>query len=402
MLHITVSRTEYHSILTMPKLLLRFSLLFLFSASLTAMPAIIPKPPQIAATGYILMDADSGEVIVEKNADEKLPPASLTKLMTSYVLSYELEEGNVSNDDMVTISKNAWAQNPIFAGSSLMWIEVGKKVKLHDLHLGIVISSGNDASVAVAEHLAGSERAFADVMNQHAQILGMTNSHFVNSHGLPDPEHYMTARDLAILSRAILKYPEEYALYSEKEFTYNNIRQTNRNRLLWKDPSVDGLKTGHTERAGFCLVTSAKRNDMRLISVVMGTDSQSARERETQKLLSYGFRYFETHALYKKGEQLTESKVWAGAADAFPLGVERKISLTIPRGQQDNLKAVMNIDEVIRAPVTRGKEYGELVVSLDGEELLREPLVALESVEPGGFVKRLWDSIVLFFLQFLP
>lgn len=381
----------------MQNFIVRFFAIICFSSTLVAAPAIIPAPPKIAASGYILMDANSGKVIVEHNADEKLPPASLTKLMTSYVLSYELEEGNVSNDDMVTISKNAWAQNPIFAGSSLMWIEVGKQVKLKDLHRGIVISSGNDASVAVAEHLAGSESAFADVMNQHARILGMTNSHFVNSHGLPDPDHYMTARDLALLSKAILQFPAEYALYSERDYTYNNIRQTNRNRLLWKDESVDGLKTGHTEAAGYCLVTSAKRAGMRLISVVMGASSQSARERETQKLLSYGFRYFETHELYNAGDQLTESKLWAGAEDTFELGVERDISLTIPRGQEKALEAVMNIDEVVKAPVTKGKEYGELVVSLNDEVLLREPLIALQSVEQGGLFKRLWDGIMLFF-----
>ncbi len=380
-------------------LVVLFSLLV--SSLATAAPAIIPSPPAIAASGYILIDADSGEVITSKNADERLPPASLTKLMTSYVLSVELEEGNVSNDDMVTISKNAWAQNPVFAGSSLMWIEVGKQVNLHDLHLGVVISSGNDATVAVAEHLAGSESAFADVMNQHAQVLGMNDSHFVNSHGLPDTDHYMTARDLATLSKAILKYPDEYALYSEPDFTYNNIRQTNRNRLLWKDDSIDGLKTGYTKEAGYCLVASAKKNGMRLISVVMGAKSQLGREIETQKLLAYGFRYYETHQLYSMGDELTDAKVWAGTADQVRLGVERDIHLTIPRGKHKDIKAVMNLNEVIKAPVTKGKEYGELVVSLDGEELLREPLLALQSVEQGGLFKRLWDAIVLFFTSLI-
>ena len=380
-------------------LVVLFSLLV--SSLATAAPAIIPSPPAIAASGYILIDADSGEVITSKNADERLPPASLTKLMTSYVLSVELEEGNVSNDDMVTISKNAWAQNPVFAGSSLMWIEVGKQVNLHDLHLGVVISSGNDATVAVAEHLAGSESAFADVMNQHAQVLGMNDSHFVNSHGLPDTNHYMTARDLATLSKAILKYPDEYALYSEPDFTYNNIRQTNRNRLLWKDDSIDGLKTGYTKEAGYCLVASAKKNGMRLISVVMGAKSQLGREIETQKLLAYGFRYYETHQLYSMGDELTDAKVWAGTADQVRLGVERDIHLTIPRGKHKDIKAVMNLNEVIKAPVTKGKEYGELVVTLDGEELLREPLLALQSVEQGGLFKRLWDAIVLFFTSLI-
>ena len=382
----------------MHKYLIIVSSLF-FAHWVAAAPAVIPAPPSIAASGYILIDADSGRVITEKNADEKLPPASLTKLMTSYVLSYELAEGNVANTDMVTISENAWAQNPTFAGSSLMWIEVGKQVNLKDLHKGVVISSGNDASVAVAEHLAGSESAFADVMNQHAALLGMTGSHFVNAHGLPDPEHYMTARDLAILSKAILKYPEEYALYSQPDYTYNNITQTNRNRLLWKDDSVDGLKTGHTEEAGFCLVSSAKRNGMRLISVVMGAKSQSAREIESQKLLSYGFRYFETHPLYSAGDALTATKIWAGASDSLSLGVERDIHLTIPRGKHKDIEAVMDLAEFIKAPVSAGNEYGELVIRLDGEELLREPLFALESIEQGGIFKRLWDAIVLFVMQ---
>lgn len=362
-------------------------------------PSIIPAPPHINASGYILMDANSGKVITESNADERLPPASLTKLMTSYVLSFELEQGNVSNDDMVTISKNSWAQNPLFNGSSLMWIEVGKQVQLKDLHKGVVVSSGNDASVAVAEHLAGSESAFADVMNQHAKLLGMKDTHFVNSHGLPDPDHYTTARDLAILSQAIIKFPEEYALYSLPDYTYNNIRQVNRNRLLWKDDSVDGLKTGHTEEAGYCLVTSAKKNNMRLISVVMGAKSQSAREKETQKLLAYGFRYFETHQLYSKGDNLAEPKVWAGTAEKVKLGVERDIYLTIPRGKNKAINAVISLNEVIKAPISKGVEYGELVVTLEGEELLREPLLALESVDEGSIFKRLWDAVVLFFSQ---
>lgn len=359
--------------------------------------AIIPSPPDIAATGYLLIDADSGKVIVEENADEQLPPASLTKLMTSYVLSYEVDQGNVSYDDMVTISKNAWAQNPVFAGSSLMWIEVGKQVSLGDLHKGVVVSSGNDASVAVAEYLAGSEEAFADVMNQHAQKLGMTSSNFVNSHGLPHPDHYMTARDLAILSKAKLAYEEDYKLHSTESFTYNNIKTVNRNRLLFKDDSVDGLKTGHTKAAGYCLVASAKRNGMRLISVVMGTKSESAREIQTQKLLSYGFRYFETHQPYKGGDELTTSKVWAGSADQLKLGIDEDLYLTIPRGKHDDLQAVMNIDEVLKAPITKGKVYGELVVSLDGKEVATKPLVALESIEAGGLFKRLIDSVILFF-----
>lgn len=361
-----------------------------------ANPSLIPAPPSIAASGYILVDADSGKVLIEHNADERLPPASLTKMMTGYVIAYEMEEGNVSGDDLVTISPNAWAQNPVFQGSSLMWIEVGTKVPLAELEKGIVVSSGNDACVAAAEHVAGSESAFADLMNQHAELLGLTNSHFVNSHGLPHPEQYSSARDMARIAIASLQFPEHYALYSIREFTYNGIRQTNRNRLLWRDPSVDGLKTGHTEEAGYCLVTSAKRDGMRLVSVVMGTASENMRERETQKLLAYGFRYFETHQIYDAGSELGTTRVWGGAADQVRLGVADKVWLTIPRGQRDNIEAVMNINQVIKAPVTAGQDLGEIVIRLGDNELLRRPLVALADVEQGSWIDRLWDAVLLF------
>tara|TARA_R110001583_G_scaffold38758_2_gene124940 strand:- start:4097 stop:5281 length:1185 start_codon:yes stop_codon:yes gene_type:complete len=378
---------------------LAFTACLLVSSGAWSQANLIPAAPSVAASAYLLMDANSGQVLIEHNADQRLPPASLTKLMTSYVLSYELERGEVSNDDMVTISKNAWAQNPIFNGSSLMWIEVGKQVALHDLHKGVVISSGNDSSVAVAEYLAGSEDAFAGIMNQHAGMLGMHNSHFVNSHGLPDPDHYTTARDLALLAKAIIGFPQEYQLYSEREFVYNGIRQSNRNGLLWSDPSVDGLKTGHTAEAGYCLVTSAKRDGMRLISVVMGASGERARERETQKLLSYGFRYYETHHLYAGGSELTRSKVWKGGSDTVALGVQKDVYMTIPRGKSEALDAQLVVDEVLTAPIAADEEYGELVVSLEGAEKVRVPLVALEAVEEGGIFKRLWDSIILFFLN---
>jgi D-alanyl-D-alanine carboxypeptidase (penicillin-binding protein 5/6) len=371
------------------------------SSSVVAQPDLVPAAPSIAASAYFLMDANSGEVLIEHNADERMPPASLTKLMTSYVLSYELERGQVSNNDMVTISENAWAQNPIFNGSSLMWIEVGKQVSLGDLHRGVVISSGNDSSVAVAEHIAGSEDAFAGMMNQHAAMLGMTNSHFANSHGLSHPDHYISVRDLATLANAIIAYQDEYALYSERDFVFNNIRQSNRNGLLWSDPSVDGLKTGHTVAAGYCLVASAQRDGRRLISVVMGASSASARERETQKLLSYGFRNFETHQLYVGGTELMRSKVWRGDSNDVSLGVQRDVFITIPRGKSDALDAQLNVDEVLIAPITVDQEYGELVVSLAGEEKLRVPLVALQAVEEGGILRRLWDSIVLFFVNLI-
>jgi D-alanyl-D-alanine carboxypeptidase (penicillin-binding protein 5/6) len=376
-----------------------FALGFLLSWPLSA-ASILPPPPKVSAQAWILIDARTGFVITEYNADEHLPPASLTKLMTSYVLSHELAEGRVSIDDMVMISENAWAQNPLFAGSSLMWLEAGKTVRLEDLHRGVVISSGNDATVAVAEHLAGSEDAFADMMNGHGAALGMDSSHYVNSHGLPAPGQYTTARDLARLATALINnYPEEYALYREREFTYNNIRQYNRNTLLAEDPSVDGLKTGYTSEAGYCLVASAQRSGMRLVSVVLGTDSERARKAESRKLLNYGFRNFETQGLYKAGEELATSRLWKGAEETLRLGVGRAIYLTLPNGGRDQLEAVMEVDEIIIAPIEAGTSYGQLLISLDGEMLLEEPLVALESVPEAGFWGRLWDSIVMFFSQ---
>jgi D-alanyl-D-alanine carboxypeptidase (penicillin-binding protein 5/6) len=336
--------------------------------------------------------------LVEKNSHEKLPPASLTKMMTSYVLSAELTAGRVDKSDMVTISEAAWAQNPTFNGSSLMWIEVGTEVKLADLHRGIIISSGNDASVAVAEYLANNEDEFANLMNKHAQLLGMKDTQFKNSHGLPAADQYSSAFDLALLAKAIIQnHPEDYKIYKEREFTYNQIRQPNRNRLLWRDPSVDGLKTGYTKEAGYCLVASAKKSGMRLISVVMGTKSTAARERDTQRLLAYGFRFYETHTLYAPGTELSTAKVWGGAEDIVNLGVSEAINLTIPRGRHQDIEAVMAIDSALKAPVLMGAEYGELTIKLDDEVLYTAPLVAQSSVEEGGFLKRLWHGIWLFF-----
>lgn len=366
-----------------------------------AAPTATPSAPSIAAKAFILVDADSGRVLAENNADTRLAPASLTKLMTSYVLSYELEQGHVHNDDLVTISSSAWTQNPEFKDSSLMFIQVGTQVKLHDLHQGIVVSSGNDATTAVAEYLAGSDSAFADVMNQHAQKLGMTNTHYVNSHGLPDPNHYTTARDLATLSRAIIKFPNEYALYKEQEFTYNNIRQFNRNGLLKRDPTVDGLKTGHTQEAGYCLISSALRNGMRLITVVLGADSINMREQETEKLLAYGFRYFETSKVYQAGAEVAHPRVWGGSKDEIKLGVDHDIALTYPRGKREAIQASMNIEKYLKAPIQVNQSVGEMVVTLDGETIMKTPLVALETVEKGGIFHRIWDAMVLFFTKLL-
>jgi D-alanyl-D-alanine carboxypeptidase (penicillin-binding protein 5/6) len=371
----------------------------LTTAAAMAAPSLIPAEPKLAAKSWVLMDADSGKVIAQHNADEPLPPASLTKMMTSYVVSYEEAQGNAHKDDMVKISKNAWASNPKYRGSSLMWIEVGKMVKLDDLHKGIIVSSGNDASVAVAEHLAGSEDGFAQVMNKHAELLGMRNSHFINAHGLPADGHYSTAYDMALLAQAIINdFPTDYEMYAKRDFTFNGIRTPNRNKLLWRDPSVDGLKTGHTREAGYCLVASAKRQDMRLIASVMGTRTEESRVQETQKLLSYGFRYFATETLYQAAEPLTTSKVWSGLSDSVELGLTNDLVLTLARGQSKNLTAVMEVDNVIKAPFESGQELGRLIISLDGEELANQPLVALQAVEESGFISRLWDSIMMFFI----
>ncbi|PID44641.1 MAG: serine-type D-Ala-D-Ala carboxypeptidase [Proteobacteria bacterium] len=385
------------SLFQVPSLfLILSSFLVLFPAvAMANNPALIPAPPQINAKSYVLMDASSGEVIVENNADARLPPASLTKMMTSYIVEYEAERGNISMDDQVLISVNAWK-----TGGSKMFIKEGTRVSLQDLLRGIIIQSGNDASIAVAEHIAGSEDAFADIMNQHAKLLHMDNSSFRNATGLPSEEHYSSALDMALLAKAIIfDFPDHYSLYKEKYFTYNKIRQPNRNRLLWRDKSVDGLKTGHTSAAGFCLVASALRDNMRLISVVMGTDSEAARARETQKLLNYGFRYYESINPYQSGEELKTGKVWGGVAEQVKLGLANDVFLTIYKGQKESLETAWDIDTVIKAPVNTGDVLGSLKIRLGQDVLVEEPLLALEPVEEAGFFKRLWDMIKLFFVQ---
>ncbi len=368
-----------------------------FSTLVAAAPVLIPAPPKLAASAFLLMDADTGKVLVSGNEHDANPPASLTKMMTSYIAAYEIAKGNIGIDDLALISEKAW-RTP----GSRMFIREGTQVKVDDLLKGIIIQSGNDASVAMAEHVAGSEDAFADLMNQHARLLGMNNSHFVNATGLPADEHYTTAHDLALLARAIIEdYPEHYAAYSEKYFTYNKIRQPNRNKLLWRDKSVDGLKTGHTDAAGYCLVASAMRNGMRLISVVMGTRSEEARAQESQKLLAYGFRYYETLELYKAGEVLNQAKVWSGLKDNIRLGTVEPVAVTVPRGQSKALTVSLDLDKTIQAPVAEGASYGTINVALNGEPLLQSPVVALESVEPAGLVKRIWHTVMLFLLSLI-
>nr|WP_228574598.1 D-alanyl-D-alanine carboxypeptidase family protein [Halomonas sp.] len=375
-------------------------LLFTSQALAQAIPTpqtMIPAPPQIAAKSWILMDADSGRVLVEHNADERLPPASLTKLMTAYLVERELDRGNINLDDTVRVSENAWR-----TGGSKMFIEVNTEVTIRDLLYGIIISSGNDASVAVAEHLAGGEAPFADLMNQHATRLGLHNTSFANATGLPHPEQYSSARDMALLSQYIINdYPEHYAVYAEKYFTYNDIRQPNRNRLLWRDATVDGLKTGWTTEAGYGLVASAKRDDMRLISVVMGTNSEESRAQETQKLLSYGFRYYETLKLYDQGAVLNSPRIWGGDSNELRVGVDRDVAMTLPRARNVELSARLDIRQDLTAPVSLGDRVGTLEVRL-GEEVVGEhPLVALESIEEGGLFKRLFDQVRRFFSNLL-
>ena len=381
------------------RLSISFSAFLLLTALLIIQPAkaqvMIPAAPQLAATAWILIDANSGKVITEHNADKRIPPASLTKMMTSYLLEYELKQGNVALDDMVRVSVKAW-RTP----GSRMFIREGTYVSISDLLRGVIIQSGNDASVAVAEHLAGSEESFADIMNQHARALGMKNTQFRNSTGLPEDDHYSSARDLALLSQIkIIDYPEHYAIYSEREFTYNNITQSNRNRLLWRDGNVDGLKTGHTDDAGYCLAASAERNGMRLISVVMGARSDEGRAQESQKLLTYGFRYFETTRLYQQYQVLEHAQVWKGMSNKVQLGVTEDLYATLPTGQEANLRADIQINPNIQAPIRAGAQLGNLIIRLGDDIITQKPLVALENIEQAGIFKSIWHSLVMFFIN---
>ncbi len=352
-----------------------------------------PAPPALAASSYLLVDFHSGQVLAERDPDLRVEPASITKLMTSFVVFHEIEAGRLGLEDEVLISENAWR-----TGGSRMFVEVGKRVRVEDLLKGVIIQSGNDASVALAEHVAGSETVFAGLMNEHAARLGMVNTHYTNSTGLPDEALYTTAADVARLAGALIReFPQFYVWYSEREFTFNEIRQHNRNRLLWRDPSVDGLKTGHTSSAGYCLVTSAMRDGMRLISVVMGTDSENARAAASQALLNYGFRFFETFSLYPAGAELGRAKVWKGSVGEVRFGVERELFVTIPRGRQDRLTAELALTPRPIAPLALGEELGELRVQLDDELVLRHPLTVLEAVSEAGFFGRSLDGMRLWF-----
>jgi D-alanyl-D-alanine carboxypeptidase (penicillin-binding protein 5/6) len=376
-----------------------------FAAALTlpllvAAQPIIPSSPQLAAKSWILIDAQTGEVLAEKAADEVLEPASLTKMMTIYIVSEEIEAGRMSEDEEVSISVNAWQKGGTTSGGSTMFLSPDTQVEVIDLMRGVIVQSGNDASIALAEHIAGSEESFAEVMNAQAQRLGMTQTHFENSTGWPAEGHVTTARDMAILAAAVVRdHPDHYELYAEREFEYAGINQPNRNELLWRDASVDGIKTGHTESAGYCLVASAERDGMRLISVVMGTDSLQARAVEPQKLLTWGFRFYNTQQFYSAGDQMTEQQVWKGRSDILSIGVAEDVFLTIPRGDSQALEAEITVDSILQAPVDLGQEVGRMKITYRGETLRELPLVAQEQVEAAGFFGRLWDGLVLFVMQ---
>lgn len=366
------------------------------AASAVAQPGII-KPPDIAARGYVLMDADTLQVLAERDGDVTLPPASLTKIMTSFVAAAELESGRISLTDQVPVSVNAWRTQ-----GSRMFIREGTEVSLDDLLHGIIIQSGNDASVAVAEYIAGAEDAFAGMMNDHAARIGMVNTHFANSTGLPNETQHSTARDMALLTRALIRrFPDHYAIYSQRQFKYNDIEQPNRNRLLWRDRTVDGVKTGHTDAAGYCLVASAERNGMRLISALMGAETEPIRVRETQKLLQYGFRYFETRKLYDADAPLQAAEVWYGEAKEVAIGVAEPIFATIQRGRYDELQATLDLPRALEAPIAIGQQFGELRVTLDDELIASAPLIAQEAVAQSGFFSRMFEGVYLFFKEFI-
>ena len=353
----------------------------------------IPPAPQVPVRGYVLMDYQSGNILAEMNSNERMEPASITKLMTGYVIYQALKSGKIRLEDPVTISEKAWRTQ-----GSKMFIQVGSQVSVEDLLMGMVVQSGNDATVALAEHVAGSEETFVKLMNQEAERLGLTNSHFVNTPGMPDPNHYMSARDIAVLSRAIIReFPEHYARYSVGSFKYNNIEQQNRNELLLKDPSVDGIKTGHTQSAGYCLAASAKRDDTRLISVVLGAQKMRERFQATQTLLNYGFSFFESRKLYDPSAPIVTARIWKGEDSELPLGVTQGLYVTVPKGQAPQVSTTTTVQPTIIAPVQKDQPFGEIVVKVGEQEVSRTPLVALKDVPESGWFGRMIDAILMFF-----
>ena len=362
-----------------------------------------PAAPEIAAKAWILIDANTGTVLLESNADKQLPPASLAKMMTTYLVSNEIEEGRLKEETEVLISDNAWLLGGAKTDGSTMFLSPRSRVTVLDLMHGVIIQSGNDAAIALAEHVAGGEHAFADLMNQQAELLGMTNTQYMNSTGLPAEGMFTSARDLSKIARAIIRdHPKYYEIYSKKYFEHNNINQPNRNRLLWRDKSVDGLKTGRTQEAGYCLVSSAKRRDMRLIAVVLGATNDESRARESQRLLSYGFRYFDTQVVYSAGDIIkANAKLWYGEEEFLNLTVADDVILTFPRGSEKILKAKVTLSDVIAAPIETGQVLGNLQVSLNEALLVDVPLIAEKNIAESGLFARLFDWIILFFTELL-
>lgn len=368
------------------------ALLYLIAAC-AAYGQSAPIPPTIAAKSYLLYDFGSRQTLASSNADERVEPASLTKVMTAYIVFNALKQKTLKMDQVVPVSEAARK-----AEGSRTFIDVRIPVTVNELLHGMIVQSGNDASIALAEAVAGSEEAFAQLMNKEAKRLGLANSNFTNATGLPDPKHYTSAADLAKLAAALIAdHPEHYPLYSIKEYTYNKIKQPNRNRLLWTDPTVDGMKTGHTKAAGWCLVSSAKRGDRRLVAVVLGADSGNARASESQKLLNFGFQFYETVRLYEKGQSIADLKVWKGQADAVKAGFDRDLFFTLPKGQAEKLKATLESQQPLVAPVEAGQRVGTMKITLEGKPLADVPVVALGKVELGNIFARGWDAMRLFF-----
>lgn len=374
-------------------------LLLTAQLALAAAPTITikPEPPKINGTAWFLIDYQSGQVLAQHNANTKLAPASLTKLMTAYIVEQQVNLGNISEDDMVPISVKAWK-----TGGSRMFLREGTRVKLSKLMKGLIVVSGNDAAVALAEYVAGSSGAFANMMNTMAAKLGMTNTHYMNPTGLPDKNHYSTAKDLATLAWHIIHdYPDHFKLYDIKSFTYNDITQHNRVLLLWRDPRVDGLKTGHTKEAGYCQVTTAIGKDgMRLIGVVMGTTSTEERAVESAKLINYGFRFFQNYTAYQAGKALVSPRIWLGTSNHVKLGITQDMTVTVPNGAAKHLKADVKVNPAIKAPITQGQQLGTVSLTLNGKLVKSEPLVALNAVPEAGLFSRLWDHIVMFVTSF--
>ena len=356
----------------------------------------VPPPPKVAGKAWVVMDYASGNILAGENYDMPLEPASITKVMTSYVIASEMAGGKVKGTDEVMMTENAWRQGGAGTDGSYSGFEVNKTAPLLKMEQGMVIQSGNDAAIALAEHVAGSVDAFATLMNMYAKRIGMTQSNFVNPHGLPADGHVTTAHDLAILGRALIHdFPQAYAYNKIKEFTVGPITQPNRNLLLWRDPSVDGIKTGHTASAGYCLMASAQRGDQRLISVVMGSTSEEQRAVDSQALLNWGFRFYETHKLYDPNKQIAQQKVWKGQINEVRLGLTEPLLVTLPRGKYDQLKPTMDVPKTLVAPIAKGQKIGTVKVLLDGKVLAQRPLVALEGIEEAGFFKRLWHELLM-------